>query len=168
MAEILEKLRKMSIDVENELTDITSPKRALSRYFSLIGKKEEAKEAMKSEVKINLELLSDDDSENDWQGYQGLAICLMYTGEFDHARAAWSLVTPTEVDGKLPDPADHVSLTNGDGTPEIASELANDGLQAPETNTTLSAETSSKDSETSAAAKQINGGETAKQIPGPM
>jgi hypothetical protein len=169
VTEILEKLREMSIDVQYELAGITSPKRALSRYFAKVDKKAEAKEVMKSEVKINLELLSDDDSENDWQGYQGLATCLMFTGEDDHARAAWSLITPNELDGKLPDPAEHACLTNGTDTAESARETINDGSQTAETNATLSSEeTSSKELTTSGADTQADEDEIVKHFAGPM
>lgn len=83
-----------------------APHTALARLYSAMGKTTEIKKVLKTPVKMGLELLSDDDDGNDWQGYLTLGDNLMFAGETENFIAAMSLITPNEVDGELPDEED--------------------------------------------------------------
>lgn len=83
-----------------------APHTALARLYSESGKAIEVKKVLKIPIKMGLELLSDDDVENDWQGYLTLGDNLMFAGETDNFIAAMSLITPNEVNGELPDEDD--------------------------------------------------------------
>ncbi|KAJ5097682.1 hypothetical protein N7456_008403 [Penicillium angulare] len=72
------------------------PTRILARYHSLQGEDEKVKNLLRGSVKVNLDLLSDDDPLNDWQGYHLLASNLMFAGQEADALAAWSLIGPNE------------------------------------------------------------------------
>ncbi|PGH00149.1 hypothetical protein GX51_05962 [Blastomyces parvus] len=65
----------------------------LGRFYSLMGKRHEASEAIKWFVKFGLDLLSDEDVANDWDGYFTLASSLNYTDDLN-SLAAWSLFCP--------------------------------------------------------------------------
>ncbi|GAB1217101.1 hypothetical protein ATERTT37_006324 [Aspergillus terreus] len=83
----------------------THPARLLARYHALQGDEQKAKNALRSYIKLNLDLLSDDDPLNDWQGYNALAVHLMFAGQDADALAAWSLIRPqdaTEESGTSP------------------------------------------------------------------
>ncbi|KAJ5811489.1 hypothetical protein N7474_007790 [Penicillium riverlandense] len=56
------------------------PQQLLARYYGLCGKTEKAKNVIRAFVKTNLDLLSDDDPSNDWQGFKGLAAHFMFAG----------------------------------------------------------------------------------------
>ena len=75
------------------------PSRLLAQYNLLQGNEEKAKSILRPYIKLNMELLSDDDPLNDWQAYNGLAIHLMAAGREADARAAWSLITPSATEG---------------------------------------------------------------------
>ena len=66
----------------------------LTRHYALTGQTEKAKDTLRAYVKTDLDLLSDEDLTNDYQGCRGLAIHLMYAGQDDDALAAWPLITP--------------------------------------------------------------------------
>ncbi|CAG8908395.1 unnamed protein product [Penicillium egyptiacum] len=66
----------------------------VARYHALQGDQHKAKDALRIHVKRNLDLLSDDDPSNDWQGYLGLARHLMFAGHDADCLAAWSLIVP--------------------------------------------------------------------------
>jgi tetratricopeptide (TPR) repeat protein len=70
------------------------PKLILGRVFHLLQQEEEAMASLRGQVKIALDLLSDDDPSNDWQGYEKLATVLMYIDDDLNAQAAWSLIQP--------------------------------------------------------------------------
>ncbi|KAJ5437885.1 uncharacterized protein N7458_008883 [Penicillium daleae] len=72
----------------------THPARLLARYYALQGDEQNTKNSLRGYIKLNLDLLSDDDPLNDWQGYHGLALHLMFAGQDADALAAWSLITP--------------------------------------------------------------------------
>jgi hypothetical protein len=60
----------------------------VARYYALQGDKEKAKDALRTYIKANLDILVDDDPLNDWQGYNGLAMYLIHTEEDDDCLAA--------------------------------------------------------------------------------
>jgi tetratricopeptide (TPR) repeat protein len=74
----------------------TYPMELVSRYHALQGDEQKAKEALRTHVKRNIDILSDDDPLNDWQGYQGLARYFMFAGQDADCLAAWSLIVPVD------------------------------------------------------------------------
>ncbi|EEP81091.1 predicted protein [Uncinocarpus reesii 1704] len=70
----------------------------LARLDHLMGNKPKAVENLRSHVRIALDLLSDDDEENDWQGYLRLSFCLSHVDDDINALAAWSLLGPKPID----------------------------------------------------------------------
>lgn len=68
----------------------------LARQYALQGDHQKTKDLLRSSIKVQMDLLSDDDVANDWQGYNGLAVYLMFAGQDDDALAAWSLITPNK------------------------------------------------------------------------
>lgn len=74
----------------------TYPMRLISRLYALQGDEQKAKDTLRAPVKVYLDLLSDDDPLNDWQGYHGLAMLLMFAGQDADALAAWSLIAPLD------------------------------------------------------------------------
>lgn len=86
---------------DGNLTNVakeTYPRQLLARYYALCGKMEKAKTVIRPFVKFNIDLLSDDDPRNDWQGFGGLAAHFMFAGQDDNSLAAWSLIRPNEED----------------------------------------------------------------------
>ncbi|RAK85726.1 hypothetical protein BO79DRAFT_231088 [Aspergillus costaricaensis CBS 115574] len=77
----------------------THPARLLARYHALQGDEQNVKNVLRGYIKQNLDLLSDDDPLNDWQGYNGLAMHFMFAGHDADALAAWSLITPDDATG---------------------------------------------------------------------
>jgi hypothetical protein len=77
----------------------THPARLLARYHALQGDEQKVKNVLRGYIKLNLDLLSDDDPLNDWQGYNGLAMHFMFAGDDADALAAWSLITPDDATG---------------------------------------------------------------------
>lgn len=87
------KLAQLSTKLNYEMSfDDIDPKLTLGRYFHLLGQREEAMASLRARVKVALDLLSDDDPTNDWQGYEKLATVLTYFEDDDNALAAWSLI----------------------------------------------------------------------------
>jgi tetratricopeptide (TPR) repeat protein len=86
--------------------DESYPTRLISRWHALQGEEQMAKDALRAHVKTYLDLLSDDDPLNDWQGYHGLALHFMSAGQDVDALAAWSLIAPlddTEIENNIPE-----------------------------------------------------------------
>jgi tetratricopeptide (TPR) repeat protein len=90
--EYLKKLLNLSNRDSAEL-DITL---LLGRLHLLRDNEDEARACLKDYAKIALDLLSDDDPDNDWQGYLKLAETLSAFGDDKNAIAAWCLIGPTE------------------------------------------------------------------------
>lgn len=66
----------------------------LARFYLLMGDKQKATETIKGHIKLALDILSDDDDENDWQGFKRLCLCLNHIDDDVNALAAWSLLGP--------------------------------------------------------------------------
>lgn len=145
---------------EDVVYNYLDAKQAMARYYSQIGKLQEAKDLLRNEIKTNLELLSDEDPENDWQGYQGLAECLMVAGEREHATAAWSLITPNLVDGELPDLPDP---TVSEDTKDLAQNGSNSthDHESAETQQTLISNKEADDVRTEGSVEVANTDKTA-------
>ncbi|KAL3490234.1 hypothetical protein BJX62DRAFT_252146 [Aspergillus germanicus] len=73
------------------------PSCLLARYHRLQGNHDKAKSILRFYIKLNLDLLSDDDPLNDSEAYHDLAVLFMFAGDDIDALAAWSLITPTNV-----------------------------------------------------------------------
>ena len=84
-----------TIDIQCRL-DESYPKKLIARYHAIRGDEKSAFDTLRIDVKLNLDILVDDDPENDWQGFQGLAESFMYAGQDDDCLAAWSLITPND------------------------------------------------------------------------
>jgi tetratricopeptide (TPR) repeat protein len=68
----------------------------LARYYRSVGSFAEARETLRPDMELALKLLSDDDPDNDWQGYRKLGDALMDFGGMEEAQTAWSLIQPTQ------------------------------------------------------------------------
>jgi tetratricopeptide (TPR) repeat protein len=68
----------------------------VGRLYYLMGEEFVAHDCVKGHVRVALDLLSDDDPLNDWQGYYKLAVALMPLQNDVDASAAWSLIGPTD------------------------------------------------------------------------
>ena len=99
VVENINKLIQLSINENFKMISsyylVIDSKMLLGRYYQSINRKDEAKRYLRGAVKTALDLLSDDDVANDWQGYTILGRTLMYFGDDSNALAAWSLVLPT-------------------------------------------------------------------------
>ncbi|KAK4861679.1 hypothetical protein LT330_003714 [Penicillium expansum] len=82
--------------VDEEGRSSTYPTELVARYHALQGDDQKAKDALRTHIKRSLDILSDDDLSNDWQGYQGLARYLMFAGQDADCLAAWWLIVPYE------------------------------------------------------------------------
>ncbi|KAF1969307.1 hypothetical protein BU23DRAFT_477557 [Bimuria novae-zelandiae CBS 107.79] len=68
----------------------------LARYYSRVGDFKTARRLLRSDLDVGLKLLSDEDLENDWQGYRKLGDVFMDCGDDENAIAAWSMIQPTQ------------------------------------------------------------------------
>ncbi|KAL9113689.1 MAG: hypothetical protein Q9227_002134 [Pyrenula ochraceoflavens] len=99
--QMLTKLRKFesskaSDNVDTELTISQSHLRSLmGRYYSAVQEFKKAKEQLRADVEVGIKLLSDDDPENDYQGYRKLGDAFMDFGDDNNAIAAWMMIQPT-------------------------------------------------------------------------
>ncbi|KAI9855693.1 MAG: hypothetical protein M1813_009655 [Trichoglossum hirsutum] len=95
----IEKLTYLSSkDTEDDDHEATNPdtRLLLARLLRTMEGEESARECMRPNVKIALDLLSDDDPSNDWQGFIKLAMVFGTYGDDVNALAAWSLLGPIE------------------------------------------------------------------------
>ncbi|KAJ5154944.1 Tetratricopeptide-like helical [Penicillium coprophilum] len=94
-ASYLERLKQLAtfkpIEDERPKTYTTE---LIARYYALQGDETKAKDALRLHIKRNIDILSDDDPLNDWQGYLGLARHLMFAGQDVDCLAAWWLLVP--------------------------------------------------------------------------
>ena len=104
VVENINKLIQLSINENFKMISydhlLTDSKMLLGRYYQSINRKDEARGYLRGAVKTALDLLSDDDVANDWQGYTILKGTLMYFGDDTNALAAWSLILPTTADSE--------------------------------------------------------------------
>ncbi|KAL9088719.1 MAG: hypothetical protein Q9165_006028 [Trypethelium subeluteriae] len=68
----------------------------LGRYYSGLGEAEKAREQLRPDVEVAMKLLSDEDPDNDYQGYRKLGDALMDFGDDPNAVASWCLIQPLE------------------------------------------------------------------------
>lgn len=72
---------------------------ALAAYYASSNSLEKARDLLLNDMKTALDLLSDDDPENDYQGYGYMAETTLRAGDDLNALSAWSLQVPDDVDG---------------------------------------------------------------------
>lgn len=80
-----------------ELVDLADSRRigrVLTQAYCFTDQLDLARGVMRIYVENALELLSDDDLDNDWMGYEGLVNPLMAIGDTANALAAYSLIQP--------------------------------------------------------------------------
>ncbi|KAL0260736.1 hypothetical protein SLS55_004426 [Diplodia seriata] len=82
-----------------------------SRIYERIRNSEAFNECVRVHLRDALDLLCDDDPNNDWQGYFGLAEALSFIDE-KNALAAWSLITPYETERAV------MTLEDGEEAPD--------------------------------------------------
>ncbi|KAJ5726251.1 uncharacterized protein N7483_007608 [Penicillium malachiteum] len=97
----LEQLQQMAtldstLDHCHRRRDGAYPKQLIARYHTLHGDERSAINTLRINIKVNLDILEDDDPLNDWQGFLGLAKNFMFAGQDDDSLAAWSLITPQD------------------------------------------------------------------------
>ena len=61
-----------------------------------MGKQDAARKSLLVDLKADLDLLSDDDPDNDYMGYEQIAMVMMHTGDDLNALSAWSLHGPSD------------------------------------------------------------------------
>ncbi|KAL9096512.1 MAG: hypothetical protein Q9165_001509 [Trypethelium subeluteriae] len=71
----------------------------LGHYYTKVNDTEKAREQLRPDIEAGIKLLSDEDPENDWLGYQRLGDALMTSGDSANALAAFCMIQPT---GPLP------------------------------------------------------------------
>lgn len=69
---------------------------SLGSFYTLSGKQEAAQKLLLNDMKMAVDLLSDDDPGNDYIGYANIANILMHTGDDLNALSGWSLYGPEE------------------------------------------------------------------------
>lgn len=149
----LKKLSDLTLDDTAQDDDTLKTSLLMARYESTRGNQDNAMKLTRVIVKVALDLLSDEDPENDWQGYWRLANVLMYYGDDENALAAWSLIGPagsneSESESVGADGAEEITTgaptTNGDTTKteepvaEIADRLAESTQEVVATDETKS------------------------------
>jgi hypothetical protein len=91
-------------------------------------------DCVRSHIKIGLDLLSDEDPDNDWQGYLRLAVALMHAGKDTDSLAAWSMIGPND----FRQAEDLDGVDDGDetmpGIPQAEKHDDSIGLKEPEAN----------------------------------
>jgi hypothetical protein len=71
---------------------------ALAAYHTSSQAPEKARDLLLNDMKTALDLLSDDDPDNDFQGYVAIAEAALHAGDDLNALTAWSLLLPDDVD----------------------------------------------------------------------
>jgi tetratricopeptide (TPR) repeat protein len=144
--DLMNRLKGLPKTLDQHEMDRADISRLIGRCCSLLGDSEEAKKNIRGNVRTAMELLSDDNPSNDWQGYIALALALMQLDDDKNALAAWSLICPTleedaDATAKLSDKQDFSleedhECTAGAGrdddanTPELTAEPASNLTEA--------------------------------------
>ncbi|KAF2237356.1 hypothetical protein EV356DRAFT_564727 [Viridothelium virens] len=100
----------------------------LGHYYNKVKDTEKAREQLRPDVEAGVKLLSDEDPENDWLGYQRLGDALMTSGDSVNALAAFCMIQPT---GPLPALEDLQLASKSESDPEG---LRQDGSNGDATN----------------------------------
>ncbi|KAJ5653993.1 hypothetical protein N7490_000996 [Penicillium lividum] len=96
-ASYLVKLEQLAqVNVSKDLTHGLKRDAAhlLAQYHVLHGDMDKAKAALRAYLKVDLDILCDDDPLNDWEGYVCLEAHFRSVGMWDETIAAWSLIGP--------------------------------------------------------------------------
>lgn len=87
------KLEKEERDPDNNVISAayTTHGLTLGFYYKLIGEHEKAQALFKDRIALAMALLSDEDADNDWQGWEMLAVTLFKDGDIENGKAAASM-----------------------------------------------------------------------------
>lgn len=132
-----------SVGAEDDFLQNVDSKLMLARFYFFTGNKEKAVEAIKGHIKLALDILSDDDDGNDWQGFKRLSLCLNHIDDDINALAAWSLLGPVvsepsedeakEEESVAPEAGEDDGETGGEGdTQEEDKSVDGDSIQIDE------------------------------------
>ena len=89
----------------------------LAALYRVFEQPEKSRRLLKEHLRLSLDLLTDDDLENDWQGYLKLADTLARASDNTNALAAYTLVTPKWI----PEDAASVPKASGGGPLPVGS-----------------------------------------------
>ncbi|KAL4920953.1 hypothetical protein BDW62DRAFT_175605 [Aspergillus aurantiobrunneus] len=84
----LERISSITPDEASESNVILPAKLYLARYYQVVGEEVKAKQIVRSAVKLALEMLSDNDSENDYLAYWRLLLVFLPLNDDQNALAA--------------------------------------------------------------------------------
>lgn len=84
------KLEKEERDADNNVisASYTTHGLTLGFYYNLIGEHEKAHALFKDRIALAMALLDDDDADNDWQGWENLALTFFKDGDIENGKAA--------------------------------------------------------------------------------
>ena len=74
--------------------------RVLGRLYHIIGEEGQARECFRQHVKLGVDLLTDEDPTNDWEGFEQLANVFKMADDDVHAAAAYSALGPVKEDNE--------------------------------------------------------------------
>ncbi|KAL9051933.1 MAG: hypothetical protein Q9162_005717 [Coniocarpon cinnabarinum] len=96
-SKMIERLKSLCVDEQEEIAALSPMelRRLLAIYYSRTKQEGKAREQLKPDVELGLELLSDDDTSNDKWGWKRLASVFATTGDVEAAIAAWCIFKPT-------------------------------------------------------------------------
>ena len=84
-------LRSISVPLAQE-----DFRRSLANLYNSLGKVDASKNLLSDDMKHGLNLLSDDDRSNDYEGYERIANVLMHAKDDLNALTAFSLIGPSQ------------------------------------------------------------------------
>ena len=113
--EIESLLKGLSGEREKPLEDYEI-QRMLGYHLASIGQQEQARAHLNSTIKLGVELLSDEDDTNNFEGYIKLADAFMRLKDKDNALAAWSLLGPNNI---VPQPPAKASPDSTSRPPDV-------------------------------------------------
>ena len=87
---------------------------ALAAYYASSDSPEKTRNLLLDDMKTALDLLSDDDPDNDFQGYLWMAEVMVHAGDDLNALSAWSLLVPDDVDEHESNDSDDVTEASDD------------------------------------------------------
>ena len=119
--EYVDRLKELSSKAQ-AAWDIQEPQQLLGRTYSHLGQAREARKSLRGIMKMGFDFLSDDNDENDWQGFLLLAQCLMLVDDKHNALAAWSLIGPTSEFDSIDDEG---SMTTAETSTKLSGPLFN-------------------------------------------
>jgi hypothetical protein len=74
---------------------------AVAAYHTLLGEPDKAREHLKHDLQVGLDLLSDEDPDNDYEGWLKISEVCVHTGDLLGSLSAWSLIQPNDIEEKF-------------------------------------------------------------------